>query len=858
MQFLLKLLKRIILSIFLIIGVAGALDALPIEKFLLPLGVIMTILVFYELDLPKKITKQKSRLLNMIISFWSGFMPVASGTELTALRMVYLSSMPTLLIVLALKRRDRFGRHFVSKVPELLSASFFLAFLMEIFGGWEYAMFILLVLWTSSFLLELFSRKLELVLTRIEESDNVFWRLVFHQLYGFGPFYLMLLVPVTFVTLSVLVVLGEFLVITAGMLLQHDFSAFFGMFSERVFQLVSMPYLVYQFYLLLKLMQANSSREKGDVTIVPLSIVTASFSILAVWHVFARHVRSDSALGFINTLTRWQLWRSDVRNGLTVVMFANLLILFGLWLLKGSSLLTLRKRAILSLELGICGITVYLYLLGNYIVVVLALFALGWFMFQVTRPISENERRIFALGIFVSSIAMYTLGIYTHFFALFEIPVEFLWLIICISGVWLALTLGSNFLGLTSSLAIIVAFVIFVFGNIYWAAIFLTSGFLLLVLDACLFKRKIILARKTLLASFRAFAKEILTRFWGTCKKIFGVLATFFTIMAILILKEFLSAPYFNVLILSNPFGFGVMCLIVFLLAVVTYTFMLSQVLTIWKSESVDKAARNLSIVVAAMSFTYFFFNPSFLVLVIWLATTIIPIFAAAKFKGIGNLGKMSNAAKSMALVAFCSLLVSGSVSYVFPVSPIYDPDFFTFIDRTNEGNYASLMAFNGSNNAMLEASHIYWIAHSNQSWPRSKHECFLALNKSAISVFNWTNKARSAFNECRAYLQRSWILQRDLVLGLEFRMLYLNLLENTTVFYRIYGDLFYYQNRSLLQSLSFHKNTTEVVLSQMQECVDNSSSFNRVFFMRGFDAARQEELNLLNDMYMEASEAFS
>lgn len=415
----------------------------------------------------------------------------------------------------------------------------------------------------------------------------------------------------------------------------------------------------------------------------------------------------------------------------------------------------------------------------------------------------------------------------------------------------------SEFFGLLSSLTIIIAFVLYVFKITHLAFVFLVLGFLLVILNACIFERKKILAKKTLLASFRAFTKEILGRFWGTCKKIFGILTTFLAIMAILVLWKFLSAPYFKVFIRNNPLGFGVVCFIAVLLTATSYEFILSQLSTIWKSDSMDKKVRNLSTIVAAISFTYFFFNPSFLVLMIWLITAIVPILAAAKFEGIGKLRKMSKATKSMALVAFCALLVSASVNYVLPVSPIYDPDFFAFIDGTNEGNHAFLKAHDESTNAMLEASHIYWIVHSNQSWPYSKHECFLILNESVMSAFDWIIKARSAFNECQAYLQRSWILQKDLVLGLEFRMLHLDLIESTTIFYRIYGDLFYYQNKSLLESLSLYKNTTEVVLSKMQECVDNASSFVEIFFMQGFDVAKQEELNLLNDMHREALEAF-
>lgn len=443
MRFSLKSLQRITLGIFLIVGVAGALDVLAIEKFLLPLGIIMAILVFYDLDLPEKITREKSRLLNMIISFWAGFMPVTSTIELILFRVVYLSSMPILLTMIALKWRDRFGMRFIDKFPELLFASFSLSFLMVMFGGWEYSMFVLLALWTSNFFLEFFSTKLRSVLSEIEESENVFWRLVFGQLYGFGPLYLMLLFPVAFVTLSTLVVFWELLLLSIRALLQHGFSAFLGMFFERAFQLVSIPYFIYQFYLLMKLMRANSSKKK-DMTILPLSIVTGLFSILMVWYVFARYVRSDSVLGFINELTRWQLWRSEVRIGLTIAMLTNLIVLTGMYVLKRSSPLTLQKRVILSLELGICGIVVFLYLLGDYFVIMLAFFAVFWFLFQSVKVTSLGKRRLCMLGVFVSSIVTWVLGTATNFFRLFGVPVEFLWLLIGISGFWLTYTFISE------------------------------------------------------------------------------------------------------------------------------------------------------------------------------------------------------------------------------------------------------------------------------------------------------------------------------------------------------------------------------------------------------------------------------
>ncbi|MEM2642484.1 MAG: hypothetical protein QXU42_07930 [Thermoproteota archaeon] len=287
-----------------------------------------------------------------------------------------------------------------------------------------------------------------------------------------------------------------------------------------------------------------------------------------------------------------------------------------------------------------------------------------------------------------------------------------------------------------------------------------------------------------------------------------------------------------------------------------SYKFMLTQFSTIQKSSSIEEKVKNISVIIAAVSFTYFFFNPSIFIFMIWLITPLMPVFAAVRSGGVKKLEKVSKATKSMALVAFCSLIVSSSINYILPFSPIYDPDFFAFIDELNKGNYALLKAYYASNDAMLNAIDVYLIIHSNQNSSYGKY-AFLVLNKSVTSTFKLTSEARVAFYNCKTHLQRSWFLQKDLVLGLEFQILYLDLIENATCFFKIYGDLFYYRNKSLLQSLAFYRNTTEVLLNKMQDCVNNASIFVQIFFMQGFSEAKKEELKLLNDMYSEAFKAF-
>jgi len=443
MRLSLEILQRIALIIFIFVGVAGALGILSVKEFLPPISVIITIMVFYELNLTKRVLGVESALANMVISFWAGFMPImrwCGTTPLNAFSVLYLMSMPMVSIAV-LRWQNTLGlRH--DKLPEFLFSSCFLAFLMLMFEGWEYIMFILLVLWTSNFLLELLSGRLRLFLTKVEKSDNLFWSLMLSQLYGAGPFYLVLLVPVAFVTLSVLVVLWEFVLLIANTFLQQGSSIVLDMLYERVHVFIFLPYFIYPFYCLMKLMKANSAGDKDGISILPFSVETSLFSIVAVWHVFARNVRSDSVLGLINNLTGWQLWKSEVRFVLMIVMLSNLMIVFWEYLQKRRSSLGVNRRIMLSVELCTYGTVVFLSLFGNYFFVMLLVMVMCWSLFQSMRTTSRNERRLYVWGVFVSSIATWILGsVVTDFIELFDIPVEPLWLMMFFSGSWMTFML---------------------------------------------------------------------------------------------------------------------------------------------------------------------------------------------------------------------------------------------------------------------------------------------------------------------------------------------------------------------------------------------------------------------------------
>jgi len=382
-------------------AILGSLGFLSIESYLLPLFLLGSFLVLYDLDLPQEIIGEENRKLNILCSSTSVFFQLGRSGIVKEYDIVYESFIAIyiacLIVILLLIvatcwrkfnwRSGKLGKIYESSLNreleedadllkkkaiiwgtielpaseyvkaltllslaiEALLLSIVLSFFVTALG-WDYsmelAMLILLLIWASNFLKDFFFFKWKQISTKKEVAERKFLGFIVSQLSNIsGIYYLSLLIPVAAMALFsfAIIFLGLLFIIPELWKLQQQ-GIFWVLRGTFIWSsaIVMVIYMVYPLYLLVKLFQSNYPKISGKIQETsPLPYSSLLLSIIV-------EVIAFSQLSLLG------------KNDLGIyVFFAVLwvnLVLFLWWRHKKRSFqLTRKNKVMLSIEIGIYG-----------------------------------------------------------------------------------------------------------------------------------------------------------------------------------------------------------------------------------------------------------------------------------------------------------------------------------------------------------------------------------------------------------------------------------------------------------------------------------------------------------------------